>query len=103
MTRLFDVLEEPIKGYPDWYLREMKHHQPVGTDTFVWRVELANKASGVSVVHEHEDLIVAWARAVEAAYASATRLFHDDDEPAATPPTEKEIAAAAANALHYPG
>lgn len=79
MTRLFGVLEEPVKGHPDWYLRKMKHYQPVGSEAFVWRVELANRASGVSVEFEHEGLYMAWARAVEAAYSSANRIFQDDD------------------------
>lgn len=82
MPRFTEILEHPVPENPDWYLRKVKHANPIGTDEFQWTVQLMHRPTGAPIEFTHTDLYIAWVRAVEGARNHDSGLFHEEGEDA---------------------
>lgn len=74
MARPMDLIENPEPG---WTTRKIESHRTVD-NPLEWHVELIRERDGATVNFHHENLYVAFLRAMERAHASEMQLDQED-------------------------
>lgn len=80
MARLFDVIENPLAGWETRTIKMVHHIDEPST----WTVSLMRIEDGTAIEFTHEDLYIAWARAIEAARTLHLQLDYSGDPQSAS-------------------